>query len=79
MEKLSLIERQLSLIEKVFSDMLEEVQKIKAEHPEEWAEYEKMCHEYLTMTRPDISRRYYGKRKAEAVNNGEIHPETETD
>lgn len=69
----------LSLIDVVFKELRENIQQIKAEHPEEWAEYEKMCHEYLTMTRPDISRRYYGKRKAEAVNNGKIHPETETD
>lgn len=26
-----------------------------------------------------ISRRYYGKRKLEAADHGEIHPETETD
>lgn len=31
----------LSLIDAVFKELREDIQQIKAEHPEEWAEYEK--------------------------------------
>lgn len=65
------------LIEKVFSDVIKEIREIKAEHPEEWAEYEKRCKEYWATAQPIIekdpdfiSRRYYGKRKGKEVDNG---------
>ena len=43
MEKLSAEDMALidDLFKTVFRDIINNVQKIKAEHPEEWAEYEK--------------------------------------
>lgn len=84
MEKLSTDDLALidDLFKTVFRDIIEEVQKIKAEHPEEWAEYEKRCREFwgemMPIMRNDpsfLARRYYGKRKIKEVDNGEIHTE----
>lgn len=74
----------LSLIKEVFKDVLEEEEKIKAEHPEEWEKCKKDYQEFWDVMMPIIekdpsfiSRRYYGKRKAEAAEHGEIHSDTE--
>lgn len=88
MEKLSSDDLALidELFKTVFRDIITEEQKIKDEHPEEWAEYVNIYNEFdalmLNIVKKDpgfISRRYYGKRKAGAVSNGKVYPETETD
>lgn len=72
----------MALIDNLFKtgycDIIEEVQKIKSEHPEEWAEYEKRCREFwdkaVQSARNDpsfLSRRYYGKRKVREDHHGE--------
>lgn len=61
------------------------MKKFKEMYPKEWEEYERMCDEFWLVMRPIledagvIARRYYGKGIAEAVNNGKVHTETETD
>ena len=61
------------------------MEKYKELYQKKWEEYERMCNEFWLVMRPVledagvIARRYYGKRKAETVNNGEIHTETEND
>lgn len=78
MEKLSADDMALidDLFKTVFRDIIEEAEKIKAEHPEEWAEYEKKCMEFWNVAMPIMRkdpsfliRRYYGKRE-EVMTNG---------
>ena len=85
MEKLSADDFALidDLFKTVFRDLIEEEQKIKAEHPEEWEKCKRDYEEFWAVAMPIIrndpsflARRYYGKRKGEDVDNGKIHPET---
>lgn len=74
MEKLSADDMVLidDLFKTVFRDIIEEVEKIKAEHQEEWEKYKKdyqeFCAAVLHIFEKDpsfISRRYYGKRRGD--------------
>lgn len=85
MEKLSSDDLALidDLFKTVFRDIITEEQKIKAEHPEEGAEYVNIYNEFdalmLNIVKKDpgfISRIYYGKRKGKEVDNGKT-PENE--